>query len=131
MGSLSRAYQSGDRSAREELVNGNLRVDLTVSQRFNYRGESASELSQVGGIGLMKAIENFDLGQNVIFSTFAVPMIIGEIRRYLRDNNPIRVSRSLRDIAYKALQVRDSLTNRFSREPTIMEIAEEMGISKE
>jgi len=131
MRELFRAYQAGDRSAREKLVNGNLRLVLSVIQRFNNRGESANDLFQVGCIGLMKAIDNFDLGQNVKFSTYAVPMIIGEIRRYLRDNNPIRVSRSLRDIAYKALQVRDSLTNRFSREPTIMEIAEEMGISKE
>jgi RNA polymerase sporulation-specific sigma factor len=129
MRELFRAYQAGDRSAREKLVNGNLRLVLSVIQRFNNRGESANDLFQVGCIGLMKAIDNFDLGQNVKFSTYAVPMIIGEIRRYLRDNNPIRVSRSLRDIAYKALQVRDSLTNRFSREPTIMEIAEEMGIS--
>lgn len=131
MRELFQAYQAGDRSAREKLVNGNLRLVLSVIQRFNNRGESANDLFQVGCIGLMKAIDNFDLGQNVKFSTYAVPMIIGEIRRYLRDNNPIRVSRSLRDIAYKALQVRDSLTNRFSREPTIMEIAEEMGISKE
>ncbi|GAA5344730.1 RNA polymerase sigma (RpsG/SigG) subunit [Planifilum fimeticola] len=131
MRELFRAYQAGDRSAREKLVNGNLRLVLSVIQRFNNRGENANDLFQVGCIGLMKAIDNFDLGQNVKFSTYAVPMIIGEIRRYLRDNNPIRVSRSLRDIAYKALQVRDSLTNRFSREPTIMEIAEAMGVSKE
>lgn len=131
MRELFRALQAGDRSAREKLVNGNLRLVLSVIQRFNNRGENANDLFQVGCIGLMKAIDNFDLGQNVKFSTYAVPMIIGEIRRYLRDNNPIRVSRSLRDIAYKALQVRDSLTNRFSREPTIMEIAEEMGVSKE
>lgn len=131
MRELFRALQAGDRSAREKLVNGNLRLVLSVIQRFNNRGENANDLFQVGCIGLMKAIDNFDLGQNVKFSTYAVPMIIGEIRRYLRDNNPIRVSRSLRDIAYKALQVRDSLTNRFSREPTIMEIAEAMGVSKE
>jgi RNA polymerase sporulation-specific sigma factor len=131
MRELFRALQAGDRSAREKLVNGNLRLVLSVIQRFNNRGENANDLFQVGCIGLMKAIDNFDLGQNVKFSTYAVPMIIGEIRRYLRDNNPIRVSRSLRDIAYKALQVRDSLTNRYSREPTIMEIAEAMGVSKE
>ena len=131
MRELFRAYQAGDRSAREKLVNGNLRLVLSVIQRFNNRGEIANDLFQVGCIGLMKAIDNFDLGQNVKFSTYAVPMIIGEIRRYLRDNNPIRVSRSLRDIAYKALQVRDPLTNRYSREPTIMEIAEAMGVSKE
>ncbi|SDT39122.1 RNA polymerase, sigma subunit, RpsG/SigG [Paenibacillaceae bacterium GAS479] len=118
-------------SAREKLVNGNLRLVLSVIQRFNNRGEFVDDLFQVGCIGLMKAIDNFDLGQNVKFSTYAVPMIIGEIRRYLRDNNPIRVSRSLRDIAYKALQVRDALTNQNSREPTILEIAEALGVPKE
>ena len=101
-------------------MNGNLRLVLSVIQRFNNRGEFVDDLFQVGRIGLMKAIDNFDLSQNVKFSTYAVPMIIGEIRRYLRDNNPIRVSRSLRDIAYKALQVRDQLTNANSREPTIL-----------
>jgi RNA polymerase sporulation-specific sigma factor len=118
-------------SAREKLVNGNLRLVLSVIQRFNNRGEFVDDLFQVGCIGLMKAIDNFDLSQNVKFSTYAVPMIIGEIRRYLRDNNPIRVSRSLRDIAYKALQVRDSLTNQNSREPTIFEISEALGVPKE
>ncbi|MNO15204.1 RNA polymerase sigma-F factor [compost metagenome] len=119
------------RSAREKLVNGNLRLVLSVIQRFNNRGEYVDDLFQVGCIGLMKAIDNFDLSQNVKFSTYAVPMIIGEIRRYLRDNNPIRVSRSLRDIAYKALQMRDSLTNQNSREPTIFEISEALGLPKE
>ncbi|CAM4259311.1 RNA polymerase sporulation sigma factor SigG [Paenibacillus tarimensis] len=118
-------------AAREKLVNGNLRLVLSVIQRFNNRGEFVDDLFQVGCIGLMKAIDNFDLGQNVKFSTYAVPMIIGEIRRYLRDNNPIRVSRSLRDIAYKALQVRDSLTNQNSREPTIFEISEALNVPKE
>ncbi|HAA38280.1 MAG TPA: RNA polymerase sigma-G factor, partial [Firmicutes bacterium] len=97
-------YQAGDESARQKLVNGNLRLVLSVIQRFNNRGEYVDDLFQVGCIGLIKAIDNFDLSQNVKFSTYAVPMIIGEIRRYLRDNNPIRVSRSLRDIAYKVLQ---------------------------
>jgi RNA polymerase sporulation-specific sigma factor len=120
-----------ERTAREKLVNGNLRLVLSVIQRFNNRGEYVDDLFQVGCIGLMKAIDNFDLGQNVKFSTYAVPMIIGEIRRYLRDNNPIRVSRSLRDIAYKALQVRDSLTNKNSREPTIAEISEVLNVPKE
>lgn len=128
---LFREYQDGDRSAREKLVNGNLRLVLSVIQRFNNRGENVDDLFQVGCIGLMKAIDNFDLGQNVKFSTYAVPMIIGEIRRYLRDNNPIRVSRSLRDIAYKALQVRDALTNKHSREPTIHEISEMLNVPKE
>lgn len=123
--------QSGDESARERLVMGNLRLVLSVIQRFNNRGEYVDDLFQVGCIGLMKAIDNFDLAQNVKFSTYAVPMIIGEIRRYLRDNNPIRVSRSLRDIAYKALQVRDSLVNRNSREPTVSEIAAELNVPRE
>lgn len=123
--------QSGDESARERLVMGNLRLVLSVIQRFNNRGEYVDDLFQVGCIGLMKAIDNFDLSQNVKFSTYAVPMIIGEIRRYLRDNNPIRVSRSLRDIAYKALQVRDSLVNRNSREPTVSEIAAELNVPRE
>ncbi|SMO47814.1 RNA polymerase sporulation sigma factor SigG [Melghirimyces algeriensis] len=132
MRALFRALQEErDRSAREKLVNGNLRLVLSVIQRFNNRGENVDDLFQVGCIGLMKAIDNFDLSQNVKFSTYAVPMIIGEIRRYLRDNNPIRVSRSLRDIAYKALQVRDTLTYRHSREPTVLEISEELNVSKE
>lgn len=123
--------QQGELSAREKLVNGNLRLVLSVIQRFNNRGEYVDDLFQVGCIGLMKAIDNFDLSQNVKFSTYAVPMIIGEIRRYLRDNNPIRVSRSLRDIAYKALQVRDQLTNKNLREPSIKEISEAMEVPKE
>ncbi|MCS1350632.1 RNA polymerase sporulation sigma factor SigG [Mechercharimyces sp. CAU 1602] len=132
MRELFRALQTeGDRSAREKLVNGNLRLVLSVIQRFNNRGENVDDLFQVGCIGLMKAIDNFDLGQNVKFSTYAVPMIIGEIRRYLRDNNPIRVSRSLRDIAYKALQARDTLTNRHSTEPTVQQIASTLNVSKE
>jgi RNA polymerase sporulation-specific sigma factor len=128
---FNQLQKNNDRAAREKLINGNLRLVLSVIQRFNNRGEFVDDLFQVGCIGLMKAIDNFDLGQNVRFSTYAVPMIIGEIRRYLRDNNPIRVSRSLRDIAYKALQVRDSLTNMNSREPTIMEIAEALNVPKE
>ncbi|MFC4023232.1 RNA polymerase sporulation sigma factor SigG [Oceanobacillus longus] len=123
-----RIQQEGDISAREELVNGNLRLVLSVIQRFNNRGEYVDDLFQVGCIGLMKSIDNFDLSHNVRFSTYAVPMIIGEIRRYLRDNNPIRVSRSLRDIAYKALTVREKLISKTSKEPTPAEIAEEMGI---
>ena len=123
--------QGGDLSAREKLIHGNLRLVLSVIQRFNNRGEYVDDLFQVGCIGLMKAIDNFDLSQNVKFSTYAVPMIIGEIRRYLRDNNPIRVSRSMRDVAYKALQVRDSLINRYSREPSINEIASELKIQRE
>ncbi|WP_048602854.1 RNA polymerase sporulation sigma factor SigG [Rubeoparvulum massiliense] len=131
MRELFTRLQSGELSARQVLINGNLRLVLSVIQRFNNRGENVDDLFQVGCIGLMKAIDNFDLGQNVKFSTYAVPMIIGEIRRYLRDNNPIRVSRSLRDIAYKALQARDELTNRYSREPTVYEIASLLGVPKE
>jgi len=131
MRELFTQLQAGRRSAREELVNGNLRLVLSVIQRFNNRGEYVDDLFQVGCIGLMKAIDNFDLSQNVKFSTYAVPMIVGEIRRYLRDNNPIRVSRSLRDIAYKALQVRDSLTNANLREPSIVEISQAMDVPKE
>lgn len=131
MRDLFERLQGGEHSAREKLVNGNLRLVLSVIQRFNNRGEYVDDLFQVGCIGLMKAIDNFDLSQNVKFSTYAVPMIIGEIRRYLRDNNPIRVSRSLRDIAYKALQVRDNLTNKHSREPTIIEISSELNVPKE
>lgn len=128
---FEKLQKENDISAREQLVNGNLRLVLSVIQRFNNRGEFVDDLFQVGCIGLMKAIDNFDLNQNVKFSTYAVPMIIGEIRRYLRDNNPIRVSRSLRDIAYKALQVRDQLTNKNGREPTIYEISESLNVPKE
>ncbi|HET7559643.1 MAG TPA: RNA polymerase sporulation sigma factor SigG [Limnochordia bacterium] len=128
---LKRLQESGDESARAEMVQGNLRLVLSVIQRFNNRGEHVDDLFQVGCIGLMKAIDNFDLAQNVRFSTYAVPMIIGEIRRYLRDNNPIRVSRSLRDTAYKALQVRDQLTNKHAKEPTYDEIAKKLGMDRE
>ena len=128
---LLKQMQEGDTTARDKLVLGNLRLVLSVVQRFTQRGENLDDLFQVGCIGLMKAIDNFDLNQNVKFSTYAVPMIIGEIRRYLRDNNPIRVSRSLRDIAYKALQIRDKLASECSREPTIDEIASKLDISQE
>ena len=131
MRDLFARMQGGEISARDQLITGNLRLVLSVIQRFNNRGEYVDDLFQVGCIGLMKAIDNFDLGQNVKFSTYAVPMIIGEIRRYLRDNNPIRVSRSLRDIAYKALQVRDSLVSRLSREPSVQEIADELKLPLE
>ncbi len=131
MRKLFREMQSGETSAREKLVNGNLRLVLSVIQRFNNRGEFVDDLFQVGRIGLMKSIDNFDLSQNVKFSTYAVPMIIGEIRRYLRDNNPIRVSRSLRDIAYKALQVREKLIAENSKEPTAMDIAQVLDVTHE
>ena len=122
--------KAGDSGAREKFVHGNLRLVLSVIQRFSNRGENPDDLFQVGCIGLIKAIDNFDLSQNVQFSTYAVPMIIGEIRRYLRDNNSIRVSRSLKDIAYKALQVKERLVNQNSREPTISEIAKELNLPK-
>ncbi|NLM42693.1 MAG: RNA polymerase sporulation sigma factor SigG [Clostridiales bacterium] len=125
---LLKKIKQGDTEAREEFIKCNLRLVLSVIQRFNNRGEYVDDLFQVGCIGLIKAIDNFDLDQNVRFSTYAVPMIIGEIRRYLRDNNSIRVSRSLRDIAYKALQVRDKLINKNSKEPTVSEIAKELDI---
>jgi RNA polymerase sporulation-specific sigma factor len=128
---LFERMHNGDSTAREEFIRGNLRLVLSVIQRFNNRGEYVDDLFQVGCIGLIKAIDNFDVNQNVKFSTYAVPMIIGEIRRYLRDNNSIRVSRSLRDIAYKALQAKEYLTNKNSKEPTISEIAEELKISQE
>lgn len=123
--------KGGEREAREDLIKGNLRLVLSVIQRFSNRGEYVDDLFQVGCIGLIKAIDNFDLGQNVRFSTYAVPMIIGEIRRYLRDNNPVRVSRSLRDIAYKALQVREKLVAEKSREPSMQEIAEQLSLPQE
>ena len=123
--------KQGDADAREQFIQGNLRLVLSVIQRFNNRGENSDDLFQVGCIGLIKAIDNFDLSQNVQFSTYAVPMIIGEIRRYLRDNNSIRVSRSLRDIAYKALQVKEKLTKLNEKEPTINEIAKELNLPKE
>jgi len=121
----------GDLEARREFANGNLRLVLSVIQRFTNRGENIDDLFQIGCVGLIKAIDNFDLKHEVTFSTYAVPMIIGEIRRYLRDNNSIRVSRSLRDIAYKALQAKERLISKSNKEPTIVEIAKEIGVSKE
>ncbi|MYL48787.1 RNA polymerase sporulation sigma factor SigG [Halobacillus litoralis] len=131
MRDLFERLQSGELEAREQLVNGNLRLVLSVIQRFNNRGEYGDDLFQVGCIGLMKSIDNFDLSHNVKFSTYAVPMIIGEIRRYLRDNNPIRVSRSLRDTAYKALQMREKMIGETSKDPAPHEIAERMGVPHE
>ena len=116
--------KKGNAEARQKFINGNLKLVLSVIKRFNNRNENADDLFQVGCIGLIKAIDNFDLSQNVLFSTYAVPMIIGEIRRHLRDNNSIRVSRSLRDIAYKALQMREQILNEENREATIEEIAQ-------
>ena len=124
---LLKQYKAGDKSARDKLINGNLRLVLSVIQRFIGRGENPDDLFQVGCIGLMKAIDNFNTDLEVRFSTYAVPMISGELRRFLRDNTPIRVSRSLRDTAYKAMQAKEALTNKNQREPTIDEIAEEIG----
>lgn len=123
--------KQGDIEAREIFIKGNLRLVLSILQRFSSRSDNMDDLFQVGCVGLIKAIDNFDLTLNVQFSTYAVPMIIGEIRRYLRDNNPIRVSRSIRDLAYKALQAREKLTKELNKEPTIEQIAKEVGVEKE
>lgn len=123
--------KKGDNNARKAFVNGNLRLVLSVIQRFRGRGESADDLFQVGCVGLIKAIDNFDLTQGVQFSTYAVPMIIGEVRRYLRDNNSIRVSRSTRDLAYKIIQYKEKYNKEHGKEPKIEEIAKELGIEKE
>ena len=128
---LLRRMQAGDRKARDELVRGNLRLVLSVVQRFTQRGENLDDLFQVGCIGLIKSIDNFDLSQNVRFSTYAVPMIIGEIRRYLRDNNAIRISRSMRDVAYRAMQMKEQLMAENHKEPTIEEIARRLELPRE
>ena len=122
---------NGDRTARDEMIQGNLKLVLSVIQRFSNRGEPLDDLFQVGCMGLIKAIDNFNTDLQVRFSTYAVPMIIGEVRRYLRDNNAVRVSRSLRDTAYKAIQVRERLSSELNREPKVEEIAKELDMSKE
>ncbi len=127
---LLRRVREGDMKARDELINGNLRLILSVIQRFANRGENADDLFQVGCIGLIKAIDNFDTSLMVRFSTYAVPMIVGEIRRYLRDNNSVRVSRSVRDTAYHAMQAREKLQNELSRDPTVDEIAKELDLPR-
>ena len=126
---LTKAH-AGDAAARQEMIEGNLRLVLSVVQRFTQRGENLDDLFQVGCIGLIKAIDNFDPAQNVRFSTYGVPMIIGEIRRFLRDNNTLRVSRSLRDTAYKAMQARETLEKQLGREPTVDEIARQTGLAR-
>ena len=128
---LLRRTKEGDQAARQELIEGNLRLVLSVIQRFSSRGENADDLFQVGCVGLIKAIDNFDISQPVRFSTYGVPMIIGEIRRYLRDNSAIRVSRSMRDTAYRVLQARERLVAKNQREPTVEQIAQELGIPRE
>ena len=127
---LLKKTKEGDRQAREKLVQGNLRLVLSVIQRFTNRGELADDLFQVGCIGLIKSIDNFDLSQNVRYSTYAVPMIIGEIRRYLRDNSAIRVSRSMRDLAYRAMQAKERFISEHSREPTIEELSALLSIPR-
>ena len=123
--------KAGDKSAREELINGNLRLVLSVIQRFGGRGENADDLFQIGCVGLIKAIDNFDVSLDIQLSTYAVPMIIGEIRRYLRDNNMVRVSRSVRDLAYRILQAKEKLLKEKGKEPTVEEIAKELQVEKE
>lgn len=128
---LFRRIQAGDEAAREEYIRGNLRLVLSVIRRFDSSNENADDLFQIGCVGLMKAVDNFDPSRLVKFSTYAVPMIVGEIRRYLRDNSSLRVSRSLRDTAYKAIYAKEGYLRRYMKEPTMQEIAEEIGIPKE
>ena len=128
---LFEKMKNGDKSAREKIISGNLRLVLSVIQRFGGRGENADDLFQIGCVGLIKAIDNFDTSLDIQLSTYAVPMIIGEVRRYLRDNNMVRVSRSIRDLAYKILQVKERITKENGKEPTIEEIAKELKVDKE
>lgn len=128
---LLRRAKEGDQEARQQLIEGNLRLVLSVIQRFSSRGENADDLFQVGCVGLIKAIDNFDINQPVRFSTYGVPMIAGEVRRYLRDNSVIRVSRSIRDVAYRVLQCKEALITRLGREPTLEEISKELEIPLE
>ena len=123
--------KNGNQEAREKFINGNLKLVLSVIKRFYGRGENLDDLFQVGCVGLIKAIDNFDLSQNVQFSTYAVPMIIGEVKRYLRDNNSIRVSRSIRDLAYKVIQFKERYTKEHGKEPNVEEIAKELEVTKE
>lgn len=131
MTALLKRSREGDKKAREELIQGNLRLVLSVIQRFSGRGENADDLFQVGCVGLIKAIDNFNIDLDVKFSTYGVPMIIGEIRRYLRDNSSLRVSRSLRDMAYKVLRLKEQFMNESQREPTVEELARELGCPRE
>lgn len=128
---LMQKVKQGDEQARQEFINGNLRLVLSIIKRFNGKGENLDDIFQVGCVGLIKAIDNFDLNQNVQFSTYAVPMIIGEIRRYLRDNNSIRVSRSIRDLAYRVLSIKERIAKEEQRDATIEEIARELEVGKE
>lgn len=130
MNALFVKFQSGDKQAREQLVNGNLKLVLSILKKFNHRTDNMDDLFQIGCIGLLKAIDNFDLSHNVRFSTYAVPMIVGEVKRYLRDNNSIRISRSLKDTAFKALRLKEELTNQYGREPSIEEISKILGLDE-
>ncbi len=130
MNSLFKKYKEGDSFAKEELVNGNLKLVLSILKKYNNRCDNMDDLFQVGCIGLIKAIDNFDLNFDVKFSTYAVPMILGEVKRYLRDNNSIRIARSIKDIAYHALIVKEELTNSLNREPTIKEISDKLSLSE-
>lgn len=127
---LFKSYQSGNILAKEDLINGNLKLVLSILKKYTNRTDNMDDLFQVGCIGLIKAIDNFDLSHEVKFSTYAVPMILGEIKRYLRDNNSVRVARSIKDIAYKALKVKEELTNKNNQEPTTAMIAKELGLTE-
>lgn len=130
MTSLFKKYKEGDGSAKEELINGNLRLVLSILKKYNNRCDNMDDLFQVGCIGLIKAIDNFDLSHDVKFSTYAVPMILGEVRRYLRDSSSIRIARSIKDTAYKIMKAKEELTNNMGREPSIKEISEYLGIDE-
>ena len=130
MVNLFKRYQNGDSGAKDELINGNLKLVLSILKKYNNRTDNMDDLFQVGCIGLIKAIDNFDLSHEVKFSTYAVPMILGEVKRYLRDNNSVRVARSIKDIAYKALKVKEDLTNKLNKEPSISMIANELGLTE-
>jgi len=128
---LLNKIKNGDMQARQDFINGNLKLVLSIVKNFRGRCDNIDDLFQVGCIGLIKALDNFDMSQNVQFSTYAVPMIIGEVRRYLRDNNPIRVSRSVRDLAYKALMIKDRYSKELQKEATVEQIAKELNVDKE
>ena len=130
MNELFKKYQSGDMSAKEKLINGNLKLVLSILKKYKTRVDNMDDLFQVGCIGLIKAIDNFDLSHEVKFSTYAVPMILGEVKRYIRDNNSVRIARSIKDTAYKALKVKEELTNKYGKEPTIKEIAHNLNIDE-
>ena len=130
MFNLFKSYQSGNNLAKDELINGNLKLVLSILKKYNNRTDNLDDLFQVGCIGLIKAIDNFDLSHEVKFSTYAVPMILGEIKRYLRDYNSVRVARSIKDTAYKALKIKEELTNKLNREPSVEMIAKELGLSE-